>query len=324
MRETRYDIEIQHTSQLADNLRAVLGGGLRHDQAASETYFGGTVNNHVSQLFANFEYYPHARWLLHAGVMAEDDRLSGFSLSPRLAAQYFLHPTHSVRLVYSEAVRSPDMYENNASWTYTPRNPSGPVTAGDTYYALARGPQNLTQERMTSYEVGYNGYIHQAGLSVDIKGFYDEIRDMISEPLQIINFLPSNDNFSRFTGVESQLDWRISAADRLRLTYAYVDFVATRSQDRRLTARNSGSAAWIRQWPGAIESSLIYYGADMLNERRFERLDGRLAKRFGVGRSSELELALTGQYRLDDEGLTWPNNLYDSRRHYYLSAQLSF
>lgn len=324
MRETRYDLEIQHTSQLANNLRAVLGGGLRHDQVASDTYFGGTVDNDVSQLFANLEYQPHQRWLLHAGVMAEDDRLSGFSLSPRLAAQYFLHPTHSLRLVYSEAVRSPDMYENNASWTYVARNPSGPVTGSDTYYALARGPQNLTQEKMTSYEVGYNGYVHQAGLSVDIKGFYDEIRDMISEPLQVINFEPSNDNFSRFTGVEAQADWRIGTADRLRLTYAYVDFVATRSQDQRLTARNSGSAAWIRQWPGAIESSLIYYGADMLNQRRFERLDGRLAKRFGFGRSSELELALTGQYRLDDEGLTWPNNLYDSRRHYYLSAQLSF
>lgn len=323
LRETRYEVEIQNTMQLADSLRTVFGGSLRYDEARSDTFFGGRVDNQIGQLFGNLEYRPHHRWLLHAGAMAEDDRLSGFSLSPRVAAHFFIRPTHSLRAVYSEAVRSPDMYENNANWTYTANNLSGPVSGSDQYYALAQGPGNLKQERMRSHEVGYNGYLHHLGLSIDIKGFYDEIRDMISQPLQIVNFVPDNSSFSRFTGAETQIDWSMTRADRVRLTYAYVDFVATNRLDQRLTARNSGSAAWLRQWPGKVESSLIYYGADMLNERRFERLDSRLAKRFDLS-SSHVNLALTWQYRLDDEGLTWPENIYNSRSHYYLSAELSF
>lgn len=324
LRETRYEVEVQNTLQLADSLRTVFGGSLRYDEARSDTFFDGRVDNQIGQLFANFEYRPHQRWLLHAGAMAEDDRLSGYSFSPRLAVHYFLRPTHSLRAVYSEAVRSPDMYENNAHWTYTANNLSGPVSGSDKYYALAVGPKNLKQERMRSHELGYNGYFPGLALSVDVKAFYDEISDMISQPLQIVNFVPNNDSFSRFTGAETQLDWKASRRDRLRLTYAYVDFVATNRLDQRLTARNSGSAAWLRQWPKGIESSLIYYGADMLNERRFERLDGRVAKRFGAGSVTSLELALTWQYRLDDEGLTWPENLYENRSHYYVSAELNF
>lgn len=324
LRETRYEIEVQNTMQLADNLRSVFGGSLRYDEANSDTFFNGRVNNQIGQVFGNLEYRPHHRWLLHAGAMAEDDKLSGFSLSPRLAAHFFIRPTHSLRAVYSEAVRSPDMYENNARWTYTAHNLSGPVSGSDQYYALARGPGNLKQEKMRSHELGYNGYFHDLGLSIDVKGFYDEIRNMISQPLQVVNFVPNNDSFSRFTGAETQIDWRATREDRLRLTYAYVDFVATNRLDQRLTARNSGSLAWLRQWPAKIESSLIYYGADMLNERRFERLDSRLAKRFDLNSRSSLNLALTWQYRLDDEGLTWPENVFDSRSHYYLSAELSF
>lgn len=323
LRETRYEAEVQNTLRLSDNLRSVVGINLREDRASSVTFFGGVVSNRIAQLFSSLEYRPHHRWLLHAGAMAEQDRLSGSSISPRVAAQYFVRPTHSLRAVYSEAVRSPDMYENKAYWTYRASNPSGPPPATDQYYALATGPGNLKQERMRSAELGYNGYFHGLALTIDVKAFHDEIHDMISEPLQVINFVPSNDNFARFKGGETQLDWRATTADRVRLTYAYVDFVATRTQDQRLTARHSGSAAWIRQWPGRIESSLIYYGADTLNERRFERLDGRLAKGFGLG-EADATLALTWQHRLDDEALTWSENLFNSRNHYYLSAELNF
>lgn len=323
LRETRYEAELQNTLQLSDNLRTVFGANVRYDQAKSKTFFNGKVENSVGQLFGNLEYRLDERWLLHAGAMAEQDRLSGFSFSPRLAAHYILAPAQSLRVVYSEAVRSPDMYENNAYWTYHPSSLSGAPTTGDSYYAIAQGPGDLEQEKMHSWEVGYNGTFHQLGLNIDIKAFYDEIDNMISQPLQIVNFEPDNSSFARFSGIETQADWRITQQDRLRLTYAYVDFYASNELDQRLTARNSGSAAWLHTWPTGIETSLIYYGADQLNERRFERVDGRIAKRFDLGRSS-LELAANWQYRLDDEALTWRENLYDSPSQFYLTADLTF
>ena len=177
---------------------------------------------------------------------------------------------------------------------------------------------------MRSREIGYNGTNHRYGVSVDLRVFQERITGMNSEPLKLTDFYPNNDSSAEFEGAEAQIDWRATYADRFRLTYAYVDFEASSKLDQRLTARNSGSAAWIRSWPAGIESSLIYYGADQLNERRFERVDTRLEKEFALGQRSHLNLALVLQHRLDDEPLTWDENRYESQNHYYLSAELHF
>ncbi|MCK1978480.1 hypothetical protein LNK15_15710, partial [Jeotgalicoccus huakuii] len=71
---------------------------------------------------------------------------------------------------------------------------------------------------------------------------------MISEPLKNNQYIASNANKARFSGSEAQLDWRPTLRDRLRLTYAYVDAWASNPADRRLSARNSGSAGWMREW----------------------------------------------------------------------------
>ncbi|WP_236199655.1 TonB-dependent receptor plug domain-containing protein [Pseudomonas pseudonitroreducens] len=325
IRETRYDLEIQDTLNLAEGLRLVSGMSYRHDQATSETYFDGTVNNDIWRLFGQVEWHLTPHWLLQGGAMVEDDQLSGSSVSPRIALNYLITPRHSLRAVYSEAVRSPDMYENDVNWSYRVRNLS-PLAYGQSsayYFARAQGPGDLDQERMRSREIGYNGQFDELGLALDIKAYYDEIHGLISDPLKVSDFEPTNDNEIRFSGTETQLDWRLTRQDRLRLTYAYVDYDASSRYDQRLTARNSGSAGWMRDWGRGWSSSIFYYGDDALNEHRFERIDLRVAKRIPLGRAA-LELAGVLQQRLDDEPLTWPENRYDSRHLLYFSAEVDF
>lgn len=325
MRETRYDVELQDTLSLSDDLRLLSGVGYRYDRADSETYFNGALSNHIWRLFGHLEWQLSEHWLLQGGAMLENDQLTGDSLTPRVAINYLITARHGLRAVYSEAVRSPDMYENNVDWRYRVRNLQ-PLAFGQssaTYFARSQGPGNLDQEIMRSRELGYNGLFAEAGIALDIKLFYDEIRNMISEPLRNDRFAPSNANHMRFSGAETQIDWQLSHADRLRLSYAYVDFTASSKLDQRLTARNSGSAGWLRDWGQGWSSALFYYGADQLNERRFERLDVRLAKRIAIGQAT-LELAGVLQQRLDDEPLTWQENNYDERHLLYISAELEF
>ena len=324
IRENRFHVEVQDSIRLSPQLRLLSGASYRHDRVQSDTYFGGTLDNQVTQLFGNLEYRPQQRWLFQAGGMYEHEQLVGDSFSPRLATHFFLAPLHSLRLVYAEAVRSPDMYENNASWRYQLSDVSGPLTGPVTHHGWARGPGDLKHERMRSREIGYNGHFHQLGLQLDIRAFHERITGMISQPLKLDNFQPNNDSSIRFKGVETELDWQWSAIDRLRLTHAFIEFDATSKYDQRLTAQHSGSAAWLREWPGDIRTSLMYYGADRLNERRFERLDSRIEKHFQLTSQGSLNLALTWQHRLDDEALTWDENRFDSRNHYYLSAELNF
>ncbi|MHC6226480.1 TonB-dependent receptor plug domain-containing protein [Pseudomonas sp. X10] len=324
-RETRYDLEVQDTLSLTDNLRLLSGFNYRYDRADSQTYFNGSLDDQTWRLFGQLEWRADEHWILQGGAMFEDTRLAGSSLTPRVAVNYLITPRHGIRAVYSEAVRSPDMFENNVNWSYRVNNLS-PTAFGQQhgeYFVKTRGPGNLDQERMRSRELGYNGYFSAIDLSLDVKLFYDEITGMISEPLRNNQYIASNANKSRFSGSEAQMDWRPTLNDRLRLTYAYVDAWASNPNDRSMSARNSGSAGWIRDWGKGWSSALFYYGADALNEYRYERLDLRLAKRIRW-QGTSLELAALWQQRLDDEPTTLYENRYDSRHRLSFSAELEF
>ncbi|MBV6825063.1 TonB-dependent siderophore receptor [Pseudomonas sp. PD9R] len=325
IRESRYDLELQDTLSLSDSLRLVSGLNYRYDRADSETYFNGTLDDTTWRTFGQLEWRATEHWLLQGGAMFEDTQLIGSSLTPRVAVNYLINPRHGLRAVYSEAIRSPDMFENSVNWSYQVNNlkPSAYGQSSARYFVKTRGPGNLDQEHMRSRELGYNGYFAEWGLAVDVKLFYDEITGMISEPLRNNQYIASNSNTARFSGTETQLDWRVGRADRLRLTYAYVDADASNPLDAQQTARNSGSAGWLREWGQGWNSALFYYGDDALNGYRFERVDTRIAKRIRLG-NTNLELAGVLQQRLDNQPTTFVDNNYDERRVMYVSAELAF
>ena len=324
-RESRYDLELQDTLSLSDSLRLVSGLNYRYDRADSETYFNGTLDDTTWRAFGQLEWRASDHWLLQGGAMFEDTQLIGSSLTPRMAVNYLITPRHGLRAVYSQAIRSPDMFENNVNWSYRVTNlqPAAYGQNSARYFVRTRGPGNLEQEHMRSRELGYNGFFAEWGLAVDVKVFHDEITGMISEPLRNNQYIASNANSSRFTGAETQLDWHLGSADRLRLTYACVDAQASNPLDAQQTARNSGSAGWLRNWGHGWNSALFYYGDDALNGYRFERVDTRIAKRIGLGKAS-LELAGVLQQRLDNQPTTFVDNNYDQRRVMYFSAELVF
>lgn len=324
-RESRYDLELQDTLSLSDSLRLVSGLNYRYDRADSETYFNGTLDDTTWRAFGQLEWRASEHWLLQGGAMFEDTRLIGNSLTPRFAVNYLINPRHSLRAVYSEAIRSPDMFENNVNWSYQVSNlrPSAYGQSSARYFVKTRGPGDLDQEHMRSRELGYNGYFAELGLALDVKLFYDEITGMISEPLRNNQYIASNANSSRFRGTETQLDWRVSRADRLRFTYAFVDAEASNPLDQQFTSRNSGSAGWLRDWGHGWNSALFYYGDNALNGYRFERVDTRIAKRIALGKA-QLQLAGVLQQRLDHEPNTFVDNNYDERRVMYVSAELEF
>lgn len=171
--------------------------------------------------------------------------------------------------------------------------------------------------------MGYNGFFAGTGLSLDVKLFHDTISRMISEPLRNNQYIASNTNDARFKGTEAQLDWRLGSNDRLRLTYAYIDAHSSSVLDQRPTASNSGTAGWLRTWGNGWSSTLFYYGANVLNNFPYERIDLRIAKRLRVG-DANLELASLFQRRLDNRPVTWEENRYKDPQQLSFSAELEF
>lgn len=62
IRESRYDLEMQDTLSLGDNLRLLNGLSYRYDQANSETFYGGRVSSQIWRLFSQLEWHAGEHW----------------------------------------------------------------------------------------------------------------------------------------------------------------------------------------------------------------------------------------------------------------------
>src|SRR3546814_13864563 len=73
-----------------------------------------------------------------------------FPYTTLFRSNYLITPRHGLRAVYSEAVRSPDMFENNVNWSYQVTNlkPTAFGQSSARYFVQTRGPGNLDQEHM--------------------------------------------------------------------------------------------------------------------------------------------------------------------------------
>ncbi|WP_081798228.1 TonB-dependent receptor [Pseudomonas sp. RL] len=320
-RENRFDLEVQDTLSIGDHLRLISGTSYRHDAVTSETYFDGSRSKNIARVFGHLEWYATSEWLLQGGAMYEHDSMIGESLSPRVAVNYLFHPAHGIRAVYAEAVRSPDMFEESADWRMRVRNLQPAVLGqGSAYLFLSSHAQGgLRQEHIVSRELGYNGHFANLGLHLDVRLFDEDITDLITFWPSLGDPSPTNDDRLSFRGWESDANWQLGQSDRLRLSYAYIEFQATHHYDSELTPRHSGSLSWLREWGRGWNSNLTYLGADSLNENRFERLDLHVTKRFQMG-STGIELSGTWQQRLDDNPLGGRNTNYKQRHVYWLSA----
>lgn len=321
-RETRFDLEIQNTLSLADNLRLVSVLNYRRDHAESEAYFSGDRHKDIGRLHGQVEWYPHPQWLLQAGAMYEyDSMLADDDLSPRLAINYLPSPAHGFRAVYTRAVRTPDMLELSADWQVYVRNlrPAAFDLRNAYFFLSNRVDGSLTQERMESRELGYNGHFADLGLHVDVRLFKERISNLITYWAKIADLTPSNDNSMEFRGWETEANWHLGARDRLRLSFSQVNLTASHRYDHRDTPSHSGSLSWLRDWGNHWRTGATYLTTDSLNEQVLKRLDLQVSKRWQLGETALL-LGGTWQQRLDNDGLGARTNLYDDRHVYWLTA----
>ena len=107
IRESRYDLEMQDTLSLGDNLRLLNGLSYRYDQANSETFYGGRVSSQIWRLFS--QWVACRRTLAAAGRGCSKTSRAPAVRSARGWRELPVQPQHSLRAVYSEAVRSPGM-----------------------------------------------------------------------------------------------------------------------------------------------------------------------------------------------------------------------
>lgn len=324
-RELRYDIELQDTYSVSDSLRLISGLSYRYDQARSKTFLNGRQRKDIMRGFSQFEWYLTDHWLLQGGGMLEHSSSDGDSFSPRLAVNYMFSPAHGLRAVYSEAVRSPDMFENRADWRYNVRDlrPTVNGNSAADFFISSKSNGKLKQEKIKAYELGYNGHFARQRASIDIRIFEEKISRMISHSPLLGSFNLNNNDQIKFYGSEFEANWQATHNDRLRLSYAYIKESASNKLDQNVSPPHSGSISWLHDWGHHWNASLMYFAAQQLHQKDLQLATLRIEKLLFV-RNMHITLAGSVQKKLNNQPIGRTNNKDHSHDSAYATVQLEF
>lgn len=338
--EYRYDIEIQDTYVYSPTLTFVTGVSFRRDEVRSETYFNGYLKNDTSRVFASATWQATQNANLHLGMMAEQESDADLVFAPRAALNYKLTPSQSVRMVYSESVRSPDLFEQDAFWQLMVENAQAtePLN-GTTYFQTQQGPSNLDHQFIRSYELGYYGRLDYLNSELDVRVFEENLTDVYYQSLTLDDIETINGISMQFKGVEWQYTTSPWDDGQLRWVGAYVDAGSNlkgENADReqvllRIYAKNTHTLSWLQRWNEDTSSSVSYILAneyDDLNVDKddrslIERVDMKLIHNIALPRHS-LELSANLQHDIASDPYIWGDNVYERDTRLQLAARINF
>lgn len=323
--EQRSVIEVSDTWVPHPRLRLVGGIQGMYSEVTSRTFLNGTASNTVLSAFGHGELRLGQNWLLNLGGDFEDDEHAGQFFLPRAALSWQFQPNQVLRLVQSRAVRTPDIFENQADWHYyattSDVDPDGVKDLNGPFYMSAKSDGTARSERIRSNEVSYFGNFQR--FSLDVRLFRDEL-DLVSNRLEINRFLLSGYQHYLMRGGEVGSEWRITPFQRLLVNYARLSISSpdtVKSDNMDLVPRHSGSLTWARLDPDGWRASATYGFYKNLNrELFFDRLDLHMGRVLPVGQRQQLDLGVTAQLRLSDDPELRTSNGLDNRHKIWASA----
>jgi len=343
--EQRFDIEWQDTVYWNDQLRTVSGISYRRDQVYSETYFQGKVHNDIFRLFTNVEWRIVQPLILNVGGMYEIEDTNASAFSPRVALNYLLTPQQSLRLVYSTAVRSPDLLEQEPNYYFNIKNLDDnylDLDNGNFYISQTGRYGKLDQEKIRSLELGYYASAPEYGFSTDIKVYYDKLTQLISDPIQLRNQNVFSDTDINISGVDYQLSWSPTRSHSLWWSGAYVDtdvdigdneeldadsISSLMRVETRLSAEYSNNLSWSYH-PGNWSLTQSYfwhnaYNRDNNDPRHYRRYEAHVTRDWQMNQY-RINTAVFWHHLVDDGRVSYRNEVYSVNDLWYLQVGLEF
>ena len=220
----RHDLELQHTLHISTNNRLVWGIGARRDSTNAPSMLVVPVIWREYRLFAHDEWRITPSGLINIGAMMEKNAQGEVRTSPRVSYNHHLSERHTLRASFSVAYRNPEILEELGNH----RIALNPPLLGRTVWRefLSRG--GLSPEHTLSREVGYIGQIDDVGSTLDVRGFHDQISDIIwVDPIpDAASILGQSNNFksdfnATYTGLEGTLNYKMGTRSNLTVNYAH-------------------------------------------------------------------------------------------------------
>ncbi len=207
---------------LGSHVRAALGTEYRLDEVQSRFYYdqASSIQEHSWRVYGNGEFRLAPQWLVNAGAMWESTHAGRRDFSPRLTVHFQPRPTQSFRIGYNLGYRVPTYYELFG------QNAADFGSGLDTLLIL---PDPLKSERVISRDIGWWQAWPTAGVTLDMRAFYDTYTNLID--FAEVPVIDGQDNLAyqffnagnaTLKGVEFQLEWKPVARTRIRFAPAWV------------------------------------------------------------------------------------------------------
>jgi iron complex outermembrane receptor protein len=323
----RWDIELRTSLQPADKLRAVTGAAVRHDRVSGQIAFDtlDTLSEVSYRAYTNFEWTKSESLILNGGLILEDRKSTGSYASYRIAANYISSEDHMFRAAFNRSFRAPTLLENNQKGFVRYVNPQecssgqttpecNPLFRDLILDASVISDSDISNEELKSYELGYAGYFINRSLNVDMRLYYEQMRDVIAERRNgypdLDNFVNIRDNTDTMDvrGIEFQAVYEPSERLLLRGQYSYSDIDGIscytspvsagepcqeyRDLDYRSLKNTLGLLTSYRLDNGISLSSMVSYNSSKSSFFKgsklddFTRIDLKAAKNWQIGQSS--------------------------------------
>lgn len=219
----RQDLEFQHTFDLNPSQRLVWGLGMRQDKVKSIWTFGRNdwITRDQYRAFGNFEWRMNDNLSLNLGGMYEKfEQKDGF-FSPMAAINLKLDEINTLRLRATSAYRMPTLWEDNSDLSIFASSSMTPIVQ------LYKTTANLRPEYIESFELGYLGNFQEQGVTLDMKLFHEEVKDIITgvQDLGSVNkptFYTNNGSFN-INGFEVGLRWDPTPRSLLHISYSSIN-----------------------------------------------------------------------------------------------------
>jgi iron complex outermembrane receptor protein len=177
----RDDLEFQQIHAWSDTLTGLWGVGVRNDAAESPNALAGqgSVGGWQWQVFGNLDWTATPDWLVHAGGMVERHYNTDLLFSPRLALNYRITPSQSLRFSVGRGYRAPTIFEANAREMVTWNGGIADIE----HFAY----RDLEPEKLDYAELGYIGHLQPVGLRIDARVYLNKYSNFIDEQSCILD-----------------------------------------------------------------------------------------------------------------------------------------
>ncbi len=232
-----------------------------------------TVNQHRVGVFLQDEQRLWEQLLITLGVRMDYNSITPLSFSPRAALVWRYVPTQALRLSFGQAFRKPSFLNTSFHVVGVEGSALSP-NFGD-FIQRSIGNEDLNNERITAFELGYRGRFLNAAITLEADAFFNMYRDIIDFEynVQFDAFgLPDLANSRlRFQNMGADvntgggsvaLTWRYEKVLRVQVNYTYrYSWYVTDPLTSGVSGREAGDRV---EWePAHLANAAVHYAAPL-------------------------------------------------------------